>query len=454
MKWDLDESIPILYIGQGTGGHAFICDGYNYSNYFHFNWGWSGQGQGTNNDAYYYINNLNPNSYNYSDYQAAVFGICPPSYYISASASPSEGGSVTGSGYYYSNKSCSLHAIANAGYTFVNWTENGTVISSNPYYTFMVNSDRYLKANFKRNNYTVSVSANPTEGGTVTGGNTFNYGQNCTVKATAKSGFVFVNWTENGTQVSTNADYSFSVSNNRNLVANFQRTNYTIRLLAHPTTGGSVSGAGTYNPNHICTVNAIANSGYIFSNWTENETIVSNNATYSFTITSNRDLIAHFKRNTHTITTLVGSNGSISPSGSITINHGEDKTFTMIPDQGYAVQEIYVDGSAVGASTTYTFTNVTENHRIYVIFKNGTGLNENAETITVYPNPTEGSINLVCPNTEEIRIYNTLGVMVRQKSIGDIDNIQIDMSGLPNGIYFLQAIRGNGTITKRIIKAE
>ena len=126
----------------------------------------------------------------------------------------------------------------------------------------------------------------------------------------------------------------------------------------------------------------------------------------------------------------------------------------MIPDQGYAVQEIYVDGSAVGASTTYTFTNVTENHRIYVIFKNGTGLNENAETITVYPNPTEGSINLVCPNTEEIRIYNTLGVMVRQKSIGDIDNIQIDMSGLPNGIYFLQAIRGNGTITKRIIKAE
>ena len=82
------------------------------------------------------------------------------------------------------------------------------------------------------------------------------------------------------------------------------------------------------------------------------------------------------------------------------------------------------------------------------------GLNENAETITVYPNPTEGSINLICPNTEEIRIYNTLGVMVRQKNIGDIDTIQIDMSGLPNGIYILQAIRGNDTMTKRIIKAE
>ena len=70
--------------------------------------------------------------------------------------------------------------------------------------------------------YTVSTSANPSDGGTVTGGGTFQQGQNCTVSATANGGYSFTNWTENGGVVSNNASYTFTVSNNRNLVANFE----------------------------------------------------------------------------------------------------------------------------------------------------------------------------------------------------------------------------------------
>jgi uncharacterized protein YjdB len=69
--------------------------------------------------------------------------------------------------------------------------------------------------------YTVSLSANPTAGGTVSGGGTYNYGSSCTVTATANSGYTFTNWTENGSQVSTNANYSFTVTANRTLAANF-----------------------------------------------------------------------------------------------------------------------------------------------------------------------------------------------------------------------------------------
>ena len=69
--------------------------------------------------------------------------------------------------------------------------------------------------------YTVSVSANPSAGGTVSGGGTYQQGQNCTVTATANSGYTFTNWTENGTQVSTNANYTFIVTSNRTLVAVF-----------------------------------------------------------------------------------------------------------------------------------------------------------------------------------------------------------------------------------------
>lgn len=69
--------------------------------------------------------------------------------------------------------------------------------------------------------YTVSVSANPSDGGTVTGGGTYNQDASCTVTATANEGYTFTNWTEDGNVVSTEATYTFTVNANRNLVANF-----------------------------------------------------------------------------------------------------------------------------------------------------------------------------------------------------------------------------------------
>ena len=72
--------------------------------------------------------------------------------------------------------------------------------------------------------FTVSVAANPAAGGSVTGGGTFNEGTNQTVTATANMDYQFVNWTENGVEVSTSASYSFTLTANRTLVANF---NYT-----------------------------------------------------------------------------------------------------------------------------------------------------------------------------------------------------------------------------------
>lgn len=70
-------------------------------------------------------------------------------------------------------------------------------------------------------NYTITVSANPTNGGTVTGGGTFQQGQSCTVTAIANNGYTFTNWTVNGSVVSSIANYTFAVTGNRNLVANF-----------------------------------------------------------------------------------------------------------------------------------------------------------------------------------------------------------------------------------------
>lgn len=73
LKADLDNSLPIYYSGFGSGGHAFVCDGYRLSDgKFHFNWGWSGSGNG-----WYAIGALNPGGSNFNDGNAAILHIKP-----------------------------------------------------------------------------------------------------------------------------------------------------------------------------------------------------------------------------------------------------------------------------------------------------------------------------------------------------------------------------------------
>ena len=73
LRADLDKKMPIYYDGYNPSeGHAFNCDGYQGTDHFHFNWGWSGTANG-----YYYLNNLNPAGYNFSDGEGAIVKIFP-----------------------------------------------------------------------------------------------------------------------------------------------------------------------------------------------------------------------------------------------------------------------------------------------------------------------------------------------------------------------------------------
>lgn len=63
-----------------------------------------------------------------------------------------------------------------------------------------------------------------------------------------------------------------------------------------------------------------------------------------------------------------GNGGTITPAGAMTVNYGANQTITMAPGKGYHVASVFVDGVSIGAVTTYTFTNVTENHTLVAIF--------------------------------------------------------------------------------------
>ena len=94
---------------------------------------------------------------------------------------------------------------------------------------------------------------------------------------------------------------------------------------------------------------------------------------YTFTdVQANHTISVTFKEPeavTHTITATAGSNGTITPSGVVSVTDGANQSFTITPSAGYEVADVLVDGVSVGARNTYTFTDVTKSHTISASFK-------------------------------------------------------------------------------------
>ena len=129
--------------------------------------------------------------------------------------------------------------------------------------------------------------------GTVAGAGTFIIGSSVTATATAKSGYVFLNWTEAGNIVSTTPAYPFMLVNQRTLLANFA-AGFTVTTTPSFAPGGSVNGGGGYATGGVVTLLAAPASGYQFTGWTENGTMVSASNSFSFNAAVNRTLIANF----------------------------------------------------------------------------------------------------------------------------------------------------------------
>ncbi len=297
-------------------------------------------------------------------------GGAPQSFTITVSANPTIGGTVSGGGTYNQGQSCTVTAAANASYSFVNWTENGNVVSTNRNYTFTVTSNRTLVANFQAQpqNYNITVSANPTNGGTVTGGGSYQQGQSCTVNATPATGYNFVRWTENGQQVSTNASYTFTVTGNRTLVAQFQPQSFSITASADPNNGGTVTGGGTYNYGQSCTLSATPATGYTFVNWTKNGQQVSTNASYTFNVTSSGAYVAHFQIQSYNIAVVAKPANGGTVTGGGTYTYGQNCTITATANEGYDFINWTENNIPVSTNPSYSF-NVTGNHSFAANFE-------------------------------------------------------------------------------------
>ncbi len=110
----------------------------------------------------------------------------------------------------------------------------------------------------------------------------------------------------------------------------------------------------------------------------------------------------------HTITATAGSHGSISPSGEVAVDYGEDQAFTITPDSGWSISNVLVDDVSVGAVASYTFEDVAADHTIHAKFK---GRFEEIRAVV-----TKGTeIRATVAQRRKIRAVVTKGTEIRAK---------------------------------------
>jgi uncharacterized repeat protein (TIGR02543 family) len=235
----------------------------------------------------------------------------------------------------------------------------------------------------------VVSSSLPIAGGTTSGTGTFNQGSSVTLTATPNAGYSFLNWTENGTIVSTNSSYQLTMAGNKALVANFTLS-LVVTLSSTPAVGGTTTGAGVFTPGSSVTLTATPNSGYTFVNWTEGTNIVSTDAIYTSPLNASRTLVANFVLTTGATFTLnaIANNGTVIKNPVLAVyNSGTTVQLTATPNSGYTF--VSWSGDATGSVNPLSVTmtankNITAN---FILTGSGFTLNVVANNGSVLKNP-------------------------------------------------------------------
>ena len=143
-----------------------------------------------------------------------------PSYTITVTSNNTAWGTVTGGGTYTDGATATLTATANSGYHFVSWQDGNT---TNPR-TITVTQNATYEAIFAQDaatQYTITVTANNVEWGTVSGGGVYNEGAIATITATPNVGYEFLYWSDGN----SDNPRSFTVTGNASFQAIFNAVN-------------------------------------------------------------------------------------------------------------------------------------------------------------------------------------------------------------------------------------
>jgi len=340
-----------------------------------------------------------------------------------------------------------LTATPDTGYHFVSWS--GDVPSGhetdNPL-TITMDSDKSITATFVINTYIITASAD--EHGSVTPVNqVVNYGDPVSVTIIPDSGYCLASLIDNCTDVTSlvsgNTYIIPSVKENHTIMATFVINTYTVTITAGY--GGSITPYGAvivcYDGTQAFVITP--NQGYHIREVLIDGMSIGAVSSYTFTnVTTNHTIEAFFEINTYTITTTVGSGGSISPSGIVIVNYGDSKTFTINSDPKFVIFMVLVDGHSINFTnpkrTTYTFSNISSNHTISAEFMKIPDITPPSLTL-----PKVGGIDLNLPGAQintssdiftfTVEASDESGIARMVVKVNGV--VQIDKNNLDSTIY-------------------
>lgn len=497
---------PVIFSGRDTsGGHAFVCDGGNNAGLYHFNWGWGGYC-----DGYYQIGALNPSpggeggnaTSHYNMKNRMIIGILPDTvltgtYTLTAQPEDTLMGSVTGGGSYSYGDTVELTAIASSGrYRFSHWNDgmcynprdlimggdrtltavydsihgdtlgytNDIYVDSwgystaRPFYWGIKLEPEVLgvhthldgvQAYFKEGTYVLRVYNGDTPADstvmdslsfiiTEEGWTTLAFDSVLSINATQPVWITLYNdditypacaGVYCGHQLAaygTSSGTSWNPpSSKRSFLIRgiFHTSEISHQLIVHlaDSNAGSVSGSGIYPEGAYVEIAATAAPCQVFSHWndgvTENPRVVMVSQDTIFT--------AYFDEVVYCDTVTIDTTVAITWEG---LTCSESGTYSVSYSTAEGCDSIRV-----------LLLSVTPEVGIGTF---------DASSVSVYPNPTEGVVQLLIEGVIEVRVYDAEGRQVARFASGQ----EVDLGDLPDGTYLLWVKSSQGTATYRVVK--
>lgn len=405
---------------------------------------------------------------------ASVTIVEPEEFSVTLSMNPDNAGIVTGEGTYLDGTTVNINAIANVGYMFDSWKENGSTLSTNASYSFVIHEDHNILANFVDNDLSVSItdvedpSCNGEENGNVTiaangGVPPYTYRLGNLTYNTSNTSYTFENIgagiydvkLEDATEyeVTTSVELNEPEGMTVGEIASGEEeicegeSASLILSLEDATTGqtnviyrwkrnGSVisdSNSNQYTPTtlDIGTNTFTREVKDACEDWTasEGEWIVIVYEMPELEISGNTDII-------------IGESTTLTASGAETYLWSTGETTASITVSPMEMTEYSVVGT--NGSDCTSETSVT-------IYVQPDAISENiSDNVSVYLNPTNEKIYIESDGIKNITLISSTGQVVGYQDIND-NNAVIDMQQYPYSIYILLISKNDGSMVRKKI---
>jgi hypothetical protein len=277
----------------------------------------------------------------------------------------------------------------NTGYHIINVNVDGVsqgAITSYPFTNVIANHT--VAATFAIDTLNVTSSAGPNGVIFPSGLTKATYGSSLHFSVVPNSGFRVASITDGETSEPVDTQYQLTnITSAHTISVTFIQDTLTITASAN--SHGTISPAGTVkvasDSNQTFALTPAVD--YQLDSLLVDGSSVTPTLSYQFTnVIVNHTIRAVFTPVYDTVFTTVQGAGTISPSGQVSVMEGSTQSFTITPDSTSVLTDVIVDGSSVGAQTSYSFPNISTNHTIKAIF--------NAITFTIAASSdTNGTIS-------------------------------------------------------------